>query len=314
MYTTETQINEFIKEYLSSRVVIETSLRAILNRALEYERVFQKPFYDFTRDEALTMFREAGSISATSLLNSCLILKHATNFLLFTKGVKTTNVYETITKDDLKLCVDADKKKQMIITREQLIEIEGELINYTDRAILELLFRGVGCTDWANELTFLDQEQISRQDMCIYFKNGKKVEIDEYCYHILMEAAKEDELLSYNSSRVSRVTPEGVIFKVRHNSITVNNDVKDQKSKERRFRWVQRRIEILNSYLGLHLTPSSIVDSGLLYQIQKGIALNDLPFRQYIATSEARELAQQYGIYSKFYQVTLAEKFKEFFE
>ena len=307
-------MESFIKEYLSSRIVIETSLRAVLNRALKYERRFNKPFYEFTKDEALTMFKEAGSISATSLLNTCLVLKHATNFLLFTKGINAANIYEAITKDDLRLVVNTDKKSKMIITREQLIEIQDQLVNYTDRAILELLFRGIGATDWAHELTFLDQSQISRNDMCIYFKNGKMIEIDEYCYNLLIEAAKEDEMLSYSTSRVSKVVCQGVIYKVRCNAITNNDDVNDQKSKERRFRWLQRRIQIINDFLDLKITPSSIVDSGLLHEIRRGMALNDLPFRQYVATSEARELGQKFGIFSKFYNVILVEKFKEFFE
>lgn len=314
MYTTQKDIESFIKEYLSSKIIIESSLRAILNRALEYERRFNKFFYEFTKEEALIMFKEANSISATSLLNSCLVLKHASNFLLFTKGIKTTSAYENITKDDLKLCVNTQKKNSMLITKEQLIEIQNQLINYTDRAILELLFRGVGAVDWAHELTFLTKKQISKQDMCIYFTSGKKVDIDQCCYTMLTEAAKEDELMSYNSSRVSKVGCVGVIYKVRCNVVTINDDISDQKVKERRFRWMQRRMQIINDFLGLNLTPSSILDSGLLYEIYKGMELNGLPFRKYIATQEACNLSQRYGIYSKFYQVTLVDKFKAYFE
>ena len=127
MYTTEKDIESFVKEYLSSKITIESSLRAILNRAVEYERKFKKFFYEFTKEEVLIMFKEADSISATSLLNSCLILKHASNFLLFTKGKKLTNIYETITKDDLKTVVNIDKKSSMLITKEQLTDIK---INY----------------------------------------------------------------------------------------------------------------------------------------------------------------------------------------
>ena len=314
MYTTEKDIESFVKEYLSVKVIVESSLRAILNRAVGYERVFKKHFYEFTKDEVLTMFKEAGSISATSLLNNCLVLKHASNYQFITKGINATNIYETITKDDLKTVVNIDKKSKMIITKEQLMDIQQSLLNYTDIAIVELLFRGVGSIDWAHELTFLEQKQISKTDMCIYFKNGKKVEIDERCCNILMQSAQEDALLSYNSSRVSKVVPEGIIYKIRHNAITTNDSVKDEGSKQRRFRWMQRRIQIINDFLDLHLTPTSISDSGLLYEIKNGMELNGLPFRQYVITPEARDLSQKYGIYSQHYAITLIEKFKEFFE
>ena len=314
MYTTKTQVNEFVENYMSSKVVIETSLRAIVNKALEYERIFKKSICDFTKKDALTMFKEFESISPTSLSNASLVLRHMCNWINYTKGIKATNAFETITKDDLKTVVNTDKKSKMIITKDQLMDIQQSLLNYTDMAIVELLFRGIGSIDWAHELTFLEQKQISKTDMCIYFKNGKKVEIDERCYNILMQSAHEDALLSYNSSRVSKVVPEGIIYKIRHNAITINDSVKDEGSKQRRFRWMQRRFQIINDFLDLHLTPTSISDSGLLHEIRKGMDLNDLPFRQYVITPEARDLSQRYGIYSQHYAITLIEKFKEFFE
>ena len=45
MFTTKIEIDVFIDEYKRSRVIIETSVRASLNRALEFEAEFQKPFY-----------------------------------------------------------------------------------------------------------------------------------------------------------------------------------------------------------------------------------------------------------------------------
>ena len=44
MLTTEMEMELFLTEYKRSRVVVETSVRAILNRALEFEKKFQKPF------------------------------------------------------------------------------------------------------------------------------------------------------------------------------------------------------------------------------------------------------------------------------
>ena len=41
MYTTEREVKKFLEEYRHSRVIIETTIRAILNRALEFERKFQ---------------------------------------------------------------------------------------------------------------------------------------------------------------------------------------------------------------------------------------------------------------------------------
>ena len=64
------------------------------------------------------------------------------------------------------------KKNSLILTREDLADIQGELLNYTDKAILELLFLGAGAY-WLKELTFFDMSQASRNDGVIYFKTGK---------------------------------------------------------------------------------------------------------------------------------------------
>jgi hypothetical protein len=314
MYTTEREMEDFIKEYMSSRVVIESSVRAAINTMVAQERRLKKSFDEFTKEEILSIYKSLGSISAVSLQNRNLTLCHFVNFQNYTKGKNVTNQYKTITKEDIKTCLDTNKKSKMIITREQLMEIENQLLNYTDKAIINLLFLGIGCEDWASELTFLQTKQISKADMRVYFNNGKVVDIDQNCYNILMKSAEEDELMSYSGTRVSKVVPQGVIFKIRFNSLNANDNIKDQGDKERRFRWLQRRIKIINDYLNLHITPSSLCDSGLLSEIQRGITLNGLPFRQYIVTEECKILAQRYGLYSSHYAVILVEKFKGYFE
>ena len=45
MRTTEQKIQEFIQEYKRSRVIIETSVKAVLKRALEFEEIYDKVFY-----------------------------------------------------------------------------------------------------------------------------------------------------------------------------------------------------------------------------------------------------------------------------
>lgn len=47
MYTTEQEMNNFLDEYKRSRVIIESTVRATLNRALEFEHKFNQPFYEF---------------------------------------------------------------------------------------------------------------------------------------------------------------------------------------------------------------------------------------------------------------------------
>ena len=64
--TTELEVESFLSEYSRSRIIIEATVRASLNRALEFEEKFQKPFYNFTVDEILEMYKSMHAISDRS--------------------------------------------------------------------------------------------------------------------------------------------------------------------------------------------------------------------------------------------------------
>ena len=91
MYTTERQVEEFINEYKRSRVIAETTVRAVLKRAQEYEDKYKKPFYNFTENEILSMFKDAHVISNMSLQNWNNILKHASKWITYKEHGKVNN-------------------------------------------------------------------------------------------------------------------------------------------------------------------------------------------------------------------------------
>lgn len=313
MYTTETQVNEFLDEYKRSRVISETSVKAVLKRALEYERLFNKPFYKFNKEEALEMFRAINAVSATSLLNFNLILKHASNWILDSKSEKTQTIYDKINKTDLKKCIDLDKKQKMLLTYQQMMDIQSDLLNATDSAIMLLLFAGLGGR-WCSELTYLSEHQVSKDNMCIYFKNGKKIKIDEYIYDIIQKAFNETELISYSlTARVSKVYSDG-IYKMRCNTLNSNEDPNNELDMERRFRWLQRRLYIISQYFDVPLTVGGIQDSGLLYYIKEGMQETNLSFRKFLYSDKGRKLAARYDVYSEHAPSILIEKFKMHFE
>ena len=76
------QIEEFLDEYRRSRVIIESTVRATLNRTLEFEDKLQKPFYDFSEDEILNIFKSFHTISIVSVQNANLLLKHASIWMI----------------------------------------------------------------------------------------------------------------------------------------------------------------------------------------------------------------------------------------
>lgn len=313
MLTESNQIEEFLDEYKRSRVIIETSVRAILNRALEFERKFKKPFYQFTADEVLEMYKSAHAISIRSLQNVNLILKHAARWILDKQGTGIENVYDNITKELIQDCIDTKKKENLILTKEDLINIQNELLNYTDKCILFLLFEGVGGY-MLKELTFMDMSQINRKDLKIYFRSGKIIDITPEDYELLRRGFMEDELISFGTtSRVSQVKSLG-IYKARFNSLSDNDDPSNAADRERRYRFIQRRMMLISKDLGVTLTSGSIQESGLLHYIKEGMEASGLNFLEFIRTEEAKALARRYDVYTELYVQVLKEKFYKYFQ
>ena len=309
MFTKESQIEGFISEYKRSRVIAETSVRAILKRAIEWENKHNKVFYDFDKEEALEMFKSAHAISVVSLQNANLTLKHASRYFQQSIG---NNVYEKIGKYDLEECVDKSKRDGLILSREDLTNIQNDLLNATDKGILEMLFLGAG-GNWLKELTFFDIDQVSKKDGTIYFRTGKIISITEEQYEMIKAACEETELISFGETmRISKVISES-FYKVRCNALSTNSDPNNEQDAERRFRFIQRRLYLISKDLDVKLTSGGIQSSGLLWNLKNEVVESGLTFREYVKTEEAKGLARRYDIMSEFYSQILVDKFEKFF-
>lgn len=307
--TTEREVENFLDEYKRSRVIVEATVRASLNRALEFEKKFQKPFYNFTVDEILEMYKSTHAISDRSLQNTNLTLKHATRWM---KGLNVKNPYEDVTKELILTCVDTKRKKNMVLTKDDLTEIQGELMNWTDKGILQMLFLGAG-SNWLKELTFFDMSQVSRKDGLVYFRTGKIIPITEEDYVLIKNACEEEELISFGeTSRISKVRSYG-FYKQRFNALSDNGDPTNEQDLERRFRFVQRRLLLISKDIGMQLTSGGIQTGGLLHHLKQGVKESGLTFREYVKTEEAKALARRYDIVTGFYSQMLIDKFEEYF-
>jgi hypothetical protein len=313
VYTNELEIEDFIKEYGRSKVIIESTARATLNRAVEFEYRFGKPFYDFTTEEALEMYKSIHAVSAVSLQNNNLVLKHAARWFAHCGKETTGDAYETITKELLSGVVDVDKQKSMILSREDLDNLQGNLLNAIDRAILEMLFLGVGGF-WLKELTFLDSSQVDKKNNMIYLKTGKAIPASDEVCDLLREAFNEDELVSLGTTaRVSKVTGPW-LYKIRFNALSDNSDYNNEDDVQRRYRFIQRRLMLISQDLDVKLTSGGLQSSGLLWNIQQKLDELSCDFKEFVKTKSAQRLAQRYDIKSEFYSQILLEKFDSYFK
>ena len=313
MFTTEMEVERFLNEYKRSRVIVEATIRATLNRALEFERKFQKPFYEFTIEEVMEMYRSTHAISDRSLQNVNLTLKHASRWIADTKGLSVKSQYEDVTKELIQECVDIKRKESLILSREDLEDIQGQLINDSDKCLLFLLFEGVGGQK-LKELMFMTWDQISRKDLKIYFRSGKVIDITPQDFELLQRGFQEEELVSFGTTnRISKVKSLG-LYKSRFNSLSDNDDITNPEDVERRYRYAQRRMILMSKDLGITMTSGSVQESGFLHYIKEGIQQSGLDFLQYIKTDECKALARRYDLYTDLYVQIVKEKFCKYFQ
>lgn len=280
MYNEE-QKESFIEEYLKSKVIAETSLYAILRKTEPFEIELDKDVSEFTKDEIIDMFRKFKAKSVNSLLNYCVILKHYSRFIKKKIG---SNAYELIEKADITSLVD--KNAKILLTREDLDDIEEQLLNWSDKAIVELLWEGIAGPSM-NDIFSVSQECIQGE---ILFVNGKEYSMTNKLKEFLPKAFKEEEIMSYGeSAKIIEVDGKGKIYKERGNARGIDTP-------DSRFRYFYRRIQMFRDYLDIPgLTMKNIQSSGLWYYLQLGMKEKNLGLREFLKTKQGESLAKKYG-------------------
>ena len=291
------QKETFIKEYLRSKVIAETSLYAIFKKTEDFEEKLNKDVSKFTRDEILDMLAKFKAKSINSLLNYTIVLKHYSRFVF---GVVGTNAYESIGKADVADMVD--KNANILLTRDELDDVEVQLLNWVDKAIIELLWNGVAGKNM-EDIYSVSEDCVQGNILRV---NEKEFPMTDRLRELLPKAFAETELMSYgNTMRVIEVNGKGKIYKERPNARGIDTP-------DIRFRWVYRKIQIFRDYLDMPgLTMKNIAASGLWHYLQLCMEKTKLDLITFLRTKEGKELAMRYGFSESYYIDNICQKYEQ---
>lgn len=291
------QKETFIKEYLRSKVIAETSLYAIFKKTEDFEEKLNKDVSKFTRYEILDMLAKFKAKSINSLLNYTIVLKHYSRFVF---GAVGTNAYESIGKADVSDMVD--KNANILLTREELDDVEVQLLNWVDKAIIELLWNGVAGKNM-EDIYSVSEDCVQGNILRV---NEKEFPMTDMLRELLPKAFAETELMSYgNTMRVIEVNGKGKIYKERPNARGIDTP-------DIRFRWVYRKIQIFRDYLDMPgLTMKNIAASGLWHYLQLCMEKTKLDLRTFLRTKEGKELAMRYGFSESYYIDNICQKYEQ---
>ena len=288
----EEQKEKFIMDYMRSRIVQKTSLYGLFRKIEPYEKELNKDVCLFTKDEAKKMYIELKSRSVYTLLNNNVILKAYTSWQKHFNGVESENIYENITIEDLRPCVDAKASK--ILSREEITEIEEQLLNITDAAIIECLFQGIAGPSM-RDITSLHRDMLDKENKCLLFPDGRVFDISENLCELLDKAFDEEKYLCYGETlRVKKLEGKGKLFKDRDNSYAADSD-------DRRFRAVYRKIMVIRDYVGIkELTMKGIAAAGFLHYLKMYLNETDLALKEFLRTEKGEKLMDRYGYESDY--------------
>jgi hypothetical protein len=192
------------------------------------------------------------------------------------------------------------------LSREDLTEIEDQLYNWTDRAILECLWEGISGPSM-NDLVRITKSMVNSKEKVIYFSDGRMVQLTDRLYDFLIKAFDETEYMCYGESlRVKKLIGTGSLYKERDNAHAADSD-------DRNFRWVYRKVQNFRNHVGIPgLTMKNIHISGMYYYLIQGMQETGLDLKSFLRSEDGKDLADKYGFHSESYVDNLTHRFKDF--
>lgn len=303
MYKQE-QKEEFIKDYMRSRVVAKTSLYSLFRKVEPYEEALAKDCSKFTEKEILEMFSKFKAKSYYVLLNYNTILKAYCLWKNYYYKLNNPVAYENITTDMVKPLVDKDATK--VLSREEITEIEDQLYNMTDKCIVEALFEGLSGNSM-RDLVGIEAKMIDHENKQLYLPDGRVFDLTDRLYEFLIKSLNEEEYICYGSTlRVKKLAGKGRLYKERDNAHAMDSD-------DKFFRWVYRKIMNYRKHVGIDgITMKNITAAGMVYYLKQGMKATGLGLKEFLLTEDGSRLMDKYQYTSEFRVDNVIGRYKQF--
>ena len=294
----------FIKDYMRTRVVALTSLYSLFRKVEPYETKLQKDCSEFDEEEILKMYREFQARSYHVLLNYNVILKAYCAWKRHYYGLKNDIAYENITTEMVRSLIPEEAKR--VLTREEITEIEDQLYNWTDQAIIEALFEGLSGNSM-RDLTGIKLSMINQKEKQLILPDGRVFDLTDRLCDLLVKACREDEYICYGDTlKVKTLIGTDKIYKERDNAHAADSD-------DKFFRWVYRKIMNCRKFVGIDgLTMKNLQTAGMVHYLKLGMAQTGLEIKEYLLTDEGEKLMDKYNYFSNHRVDNVVARYKQF--
>ena len=294
----------FIKDYLRSRVVAKTSLYSLFRKVAPYERKYKKDCSEFTEKEIIKMYEEFAARSHNVLLNYNVILKAYCAWKKHYHGLECEIAYENITTDIARSLIPEDAKR--VLSREEVTDIEDQLYNWTDKAIIEALFEGLSGNSM-RDLVGIELKMIDKENKQLVLPDGRVFDLTERLCDMLIKACKEEEYMCYGQSmKFKKLIGADKIYKERDNAYAVDSD-------DKFFRWVYRKVMNCRKFVGIDgLTMKNLQTAGMVHYLKIGMENTGLGLKEFLLTETGERLMDKYNYFSEYRVDNIVARYKQF--
>lgn len=293
----------FIKDYMRSRVVAKTSLYSLFRKVEPYEEKLDKDCSRFTKEEVVNMFAEFKAKSVYVLLNYNTILKAYCAWMKYYHDLQVKVAYEEINIEVLKPCIAESANK--LLTREEVTEIEDNLLNWTDRAIVECLWEGLSGNSM-RDLVGIEAHMIDSKAKQLHLQDGRVFDLTDRLHELLVKAFAETSYICYGETlRVKKLIGFNRLYKERDNAHALDSD-------DKFFRWVYRKVMNFRDYIGIQgLTMKNISTSGMAHYLRIGMEETGLELKAFLLTETGQKLMDKYNYFSEFRTDNIVHRYKQ---
>lgn len=294
----------FIKDYMRTRVVAQTSLYSLFRKVSPYEYKFNKDCNEFTETEILKMYKEFNARSHYVLLNYNVILKAYCAWKKYYCKTDNNIAYEKITTDMVKDLIPEDAKR--VLSRDEVTEIEDQLYNWTDQAIIEALFEGLSGNSM-RDLVGVELSMIDQKNKKLMLSDGRVFDLTDRLCDLLIKACREDEYVCYGDTlRVKNLIGKDKLYKERDNAHAADTD-------DKFFRWVYRKIMNCRKFVGIDgLTMKNLQTAGMTFYLKQGMEQTGLDLKEFLSTKAGEKLMDKYNYFSEHRVDNIIARYKQF--
>ena len=294
----------FIKDYMRTRVVAQTSLYSLFRKVQPYEEELNKDCSEFTEKEILQMYEEFKARSHYVLLNYNVILKAYCAWRKHYYKTEYDIAYDNITTEMARTLIPDDAKR--VLTREEVTEIEDQLYNWTDKAIIEALFEGLSGNSMC-DLTGVEMHMINQEQRQLMLPDGRVFDLTDRLCELLIKACLEEEYVCYGETlRVKKLLGKNKIYKERDNAHAAD-------SEDKFFRWIYRRIMSCRKFVGIDgLTMKNLQTAGMVHYLKLGLANTNLSLKEFLLTENGQKLMDKYNYCSDHRVDNVIARYKQF--